>query len=194
MPGTVKTRLHPALGPEGAARLHAALTRHTVQTALRSGLEVRLALDGQLQGAFAAELEALGAKVQDQGSGDLGQRLRRACEEPGRVVCIGTDCPSLQTADLITAAARTGVCFGPADDGGYWLIALDGGQEALLSLLFEQIPWSTAQTLEVSLVRLASAGVDAQLLPTRADLDTPADLSRLRADPSCPAALLPLLR
>ncbi len=193
VPGRVKTRLQPALGPEGAARLHAALTRLTVQTAVRSGLDVRLALDGLLEGGFATEMRELGAQVQDQGPGDLGQRLRRACAEPGRVVCIGTDCPSLQAADLVGAAARPGVCFGPAEDGGYWLVALDGGQEPLLSLLFDGIPWSTAQTLAVSRQRLAAQGIDAQLLPTRADLDTPADLSRLRADPSCPAALLPLL-
>lgn len=193
VPGRVKTRLHPALGPEGAARLHEAMVHHTVQTALLSGLPVRLALEGDLSGPFARSLAAMGVEVHAQGEGDLGQRLSRACREPGRVICIGTDCPGLLPQDLRDAAARTGVCFGPAVDGGYWLVALEGADEPLLAMLFEDIPWSTDRTLAVTVDRLEACGQRPSLLQTRADLDTPDDLARWCDDPSCPAALLPLL-
>ena len=71
-----------------------------------------------------------------QGEGDLGDRIRLAFGETfsrgaERVVVVGSDCPRLTAAHLRDALARldrVDVVFGPADDGGYYLVAL--GREA----------------------------------------------------------------
>ncbi|MCK6503850.1 TIGR04282 family arsenosugar biosynthesis glycosyltransferase [Myxococcota bacterium] len=195
-PGRVKTRLVPALGAGGAARLHEALALHTVGVALASGLPVVVALDGARAGPFAEALRRAGAVVVPQGAGDLGARMAAATSGPGRHVLVGSDCPGLQADDLVQAAATPGLCLGPAVDGGYWLVALDGapaGRPNPAHAIFERIPWSTDRVLRVTLERARAAGLEVRTLTTRADLDLPQDLAALAADPTCPPALLPLL-
>lgn len=196
LPGRVKTRLIPALGSQRAAELHRALALHTVSVALSSGLPVHVALSGRLYGEFAQSLRKLGAQLMAQGEGDLGDRLAAALTGPGRQICIGTDCPTLAAADLRTAAQLGEVCIGPADDGGYWLIAIDGaapGQPVPGHALFRGIPWSTARTLGATLARADQVGLSVRTLARRYDLDRPDDLVRLAQDPTCPASLRPFL-
>lgn len=190
LPGRVKTRLIPALGAEGAARLHHAMALATVEAAVRSGLPVEVALEGDLRGPFALELAARGGRILPQGGGDLGRRLQLAMSGEGRAIALGTDCPHLDPDWLLSAAgAPTPIAIGPSEDGGYWTIALDEGGLGVL----EGIPWSTPQVLERSLIRAAALGLAHTLLPTCYDIDLPSDLARLRADPRCPPSLLPLL-
>lgn len=200
VPGRVKTRLIPALGAQRAAALHRALVRYTLDQAMTSGLPVVVALAGDLQGPFADGLRSRGALVIPQLEGDLGDRLRAVLTVPGRQVCIGTDCPGLLASDLRQAAASTQTCLGPATDGGYWLIAVGGAGGGADSepphpalALLRDIPWSSPRTLEVTLERAASAQISVRLLATRDDLDRPADLLRLAADPEAPPALRPFL-
>lgn len=196
VPGRVKTRTVPVLGPDGAAALHRLLVAHTLAVALDSRLPVVVALDGDPAGAFAASLRSAGASVQPQGDGDLGDRLVAASTGPGRHICIGTDCPTLSPADLRDAAHRADVTVGPAEDGGYWLIALDGrppGVDNPAHTLFRDVPWSTARVLETTLRRAEATGIPVNRLATRYDVDTPEDLLRLAADPACPPGLRLLL-
>lgn len=195
-PGRVKTRLVPALGAEGAAALHRALALHTTAVARQSGLPVVVALDGDLAGPFAGALREGGAAVDAQAEGDLGARMAAATTGPGRHVLVGTDCPGLLAEDLVQAASGAGLCLGPALDGGYWLVALDGappGQPTPAHAIFQQVPWSTDRVLRVTLERARAADLRVRLLPPRADLDLPDDLDRLARDPSCPPALRPYL-
>jgi len=46
--------------------------------------------------------------------------------------------------------------------------------------LFDAVPWSTSDVLEVTLRRAAAAGLRADCLPSWFDVDTPDDLERLR--------------
>ncbi len=70
--------------------------------------------------------------------------------------------------------------LGPAEDGGYYLIALRAA--ALDPRLFAEIPWSTAGVLAATLERCRELGLAVELLPRAADVDTPADLRRLAAE------------
>ena len=190
-PGRVKTRLAPLLGDAGAAAVHAAMVWATLAQVQRAGLPCVVRLDGDPAGDFAAALAARGATVLPQGDGDLGARLRRALAGPGRCIALGTDCPLLEPVWLLAAARDPHpVVLGPAEDGGYWMIAIDAPQDAL----FEGIPWSTAQVRTATLARAQAAGLAVCELATCYDIDTPADLLRLLADPRCPPEILAAAR
>lgn len=193
VPGRVKTRMMPALGAQGAARLHAALVAQTLVTCHASGLPVEVALDGELDGPFAQGMRAGGATLTSQGPGDLGARMHRALRGPGRAICVGTDCPGLAVDDLHVAARGTEIVLGPALDGGYWLVALDGSDEPALVALMSGMTWSTGQVLAQTLERARALGRAVRLLAPRRDLDTPEDLAALAAGPACPPALRALL-
>ena len=62
-----------------------------------------------------------------QGAGDLGLRMRRALAAcpPGPKLLVGSDIPGLTAAHIAEAfrlLGRHDVVFGPASDGGFWLV------------------------------------------------------------------------
>src|SRR4029077_946978 len=71
------------------------------------------------------------------------------------------------------------VVLGPAEDGGYYLIALRAS--AVAPRLFAEIAWSTGEVLPATLARCRELGLAVELLPVAADVDTPDDLHRLAA-------------
>ena len=121
VPGRAKTRLIPALGAEGAARLAAEMLENTAREALASGLQVELCGEPDPAGWYQGPPLHLSA----QGEGDLGQRLHRAAERvlaSANILLIGADCPALQAAHLRAAAealAEHDAVIHPAQDGGY---------------------------------------------------------------------------
>ena len=173
VPGQVKTRLIPALGEEGAARLYARLLALTVDVARESGLDFELRVTGGEIGAFQG-LFGKDVPVVDQGDGDLGARMVRV-EAPA--LLIGSDCPGI-TAPLLRAAAGAledrRVVLGPANDGGYYLI----GYREPVPFLFENMEWSTPKVLPETLSRLAARGHGPAILPELADIDTAEDLAQ----------------
>lgn len=173
VPGKVKTRLIPALGEEGAARLYARLLALTVDVARESGLDFELRVTGGEIGAFQG-LFGDDVPVVDQGDGDLGVRMARV-QAPALI--IGSDCPGI-TAPLLRAAAGAledrRVVLGPANDGGYYLI----GYREPVPFLFEDMEWSTPKVLPETLARLAARGHGPAILPELADIDTAEDLAQ----------------
>ncbi len=184
--GTVKTRLIPALGARGAARLQRALTRRALRTAVdaRLGPVTLWCAPDARHRFFRALQRAAGVDCRAQPDGDLGQRMHAAfrwhCAR-GPVLLIGTDCPALTVADLHAAARalRGGVdaVFLPAEDGGYVLIGLQQPRPSL----FEGVPWGTAGVMEQTRARLRAAGITWREPATLWDVDVPADLPRLNA-------------
>jgi rSAM/selenodomain-associated transferase 1 len=187
IPGTVKTRLIPALGAEGAATLAAAMLQRTVAMALEAALgPVELCVAPCLGLPLWQEL-ALPPQLEwsEQGEGDLGARMARAARrtlqggEP--VLLIGTDCPSLGTTQLRKAAAQLRHHEGalmPTHDGGYALLGLRRFHVAP----FEAMPWSTAQVFAETCRRLTAIGWSWQGQPPLADIDVPGDLAHLDGD------------
>jgi rSAM/selenodomain-associated transferase 1 len=186
IPGLAKTRLIPALGSQGAARLQRQLTRSAVQTALDAGLgTVTLWCAPHAQHRFFRALrQTTGVPCLVQASGDLGERMHTAfrlhCEQ-GPLLLTGTDCPPLTPAHLRQAAQALldgdEAVFFPAEDGGYVLVGLRRPQAAL----FRGITWSTDAVMAQTRERAKEAGVRWREFETLWDLDVPADLVRWRA-------------
>jgi rSAM/selenodomain-associated transferase 1 len=177
--GRVKTRLIGDLTAAEAAALHAAFLEDLVDR-LREG-------DFELQLAWALDAHdempaGPGPGIRQQGD-DLGERLYRALSEGARdgffVMALGSDHPTLPLALIHEAFERleTGaeVVLGPAEDGGYYLIALR--PDAVDPGLFRDIPWSTDRVFSETLERCRTLAVE--LLPPASDVDTPEDLRRL---------------
>lgn len=118
-----------------------------------------------------------------QGRGDLGARMGRPFRElpPGPVVLIGTDIPDLRPAHIARAFAALGrgdAVFGPASDGGFWLVGLRRRPRVLE--LFAGVDWSAPQTLDQTLASLPE-GTRVEIIDTLSDIDDADDLARWRA-------------
>ena len=186
LPGLAKTRLIPALGAEGAARLQRQLTRKAVNCALQTQLgAVTLWCAPDKQHRFFRALHRTSSvNCLEQPEGDLGERMLSAFQlhcHQGPLLLIGTDCPALQPSHL-RAAAQTlldgedAVCY-PAEDGGYVLIGLRQPQPGL----FVDMAWSTSEVMSETRARANSLGLRLRELETLWDVDLPSDLPRLRA-------------
>lgn len=184
--GLAKTRLMPALGPQGAARLQRCLTRAAVQTALDANLGAVTLWCTPHAGHrfFRALRRTTGVQCLVQPGGDLGQRMHTAfrlhCAQ-GPLLLIGTDCPVLRPVHLRRSARAliegSDAIFCPAEDGGYVLVGLRQPQAGL----FEAMAWSTAQVMSDTRARCRSLGLRVRELETLWDVDRPDDLARLRA-------------
>jgi rSAM/selenodomain-associated transferase 1 len=181
--GRVKTRLIGDLTPAEAAALHGAFLADLLDRLREGELELRLAWALE-----AGEEVPAGPPpgIRQEGS-DLGERLYQAlagaAAEAGAVMALGSDHPTLPL-ELVHRAferveAGADVVLGPAEDGGYYLIALRAG--AVAPRLFEEIAWSTGQVLAATLDRCRELGLAVELLPEASDVDTPEDLRRLAA-------------
>lgn len=194
LPGRVKTRLSPPLSPRQSADLYRCMLLDTIARVSTLGTDLVVFYEG---GREFFQQAAPGATLIPQQEGGLGVRLEHAFDAltalgfAARVV-IGTDAPDLPLAYIEDAFAlmETGsdAVFGPADDGGYYLVALRGSY----GLLFRDIPWSGEQVLGKSLQQAEASGLSASLLPPWYDVDGHADL--LRPGLSDPANGAPLTR
>jgi rSAM/selenodomain-associated transferase 1 len=185
--GAVKTRLAPPLTREEAASLAGCFARDTVDSMRRVAREVVIAYapdDGR------ATLEKL---FEDEGllwlaqrGVDLGARIESAASrvferERGPVVIVGADSPTLPPAFVEQAAASLSkgdadVALGPTEDGGYYLVGLRqsfGG-------LFRGVEWSTPLVYRQTATNASRLGLRLLELPRWYDVDTRADLLRLR--------------
>lgn len=193
--GPVKSRLHAALGAEGAARLYRCFLLDRLDAvAAVPGITPVLAFTPAEAAAAMAALAPPGIRLIAQHGGDLGQRLARLLagllqDGHAAALAMDSDSPSLPMAHVATAADRLSagaadVVLGPAADGGYYLV----GVRAPCPGLFEDIPWSTPDVLARTRACADAAGLAVHLLPGWYDVDTPADLDRLREDlTACPS-------
>lgn len=186
VPGEAKSRLVPSLGREGAARLHANLVLHTLDTALASKVgPVELWCSSAVSHPFFVECgRRFQVALRRQRGESLGERMSHAFRETlqkgGVALLIGTDCPSLRPEDLREAKEvldeKVRVVLSPAEDGGYVLLGLRQHAEAL----FEGIPWGSDVVLAQTRQRLQRLGWSWRELAVRWDVDRPEDVERLR--------------
>lgn len=180
--GTVKTRLIPELGENGARDLYVELFERTlVQTAAWPGMRVLYCAPDASAPFFAEAADRYQLELRVQRGADLGERMQHAFEEHSAgALLIGTDCPALQLEHLHVAEqalADHDVAILPSEDGGYVLI----GQRQPDPAPFHNMTWSHANVLLDTRQRLKQAGLSLWTGPTLWDVDEGADLARYRA-------------
>ncbi len=186
IPGQVKTRMQPRLGPDQAAQLYTAMLCDLIERA-------RAALAGvadciiSWSGPHTPQEEladlARGMASATQQGDDLGERMGRSLQETfqqgrRRVVIIGSDSPTLPSSYLhraLDALTRADIVLGPAMDGGYYLM----GARRLHLTLLRGIPWSTPRVLELTRRRIRKEAIPCEELPPWHDVDTWEDVVRL---------------
>ncbi|MEM1172311.1 MAG: TIGR04282 family arsenosugar biosynthesis glycosyltransferase [Cyanobacteria bacterium P01_H01_bin.35] len=185
-PGKTKTRLIPALGAEGAANLQSKMTETTLIKANKLLKRMSLSIEIRFAGGNLQLMKNwLGSdlKYQEQGTGDLGERIIRAFESAFNqgmkyVVIIGIDCPSLTPEIMLQAFAKltqSDLIIGPATDGGYYLIGL----KKFIPELFQGINWGTSVVLSKTVASAQKINLAIDYLPELSDIDRPEDLEKL---------------
>lgn len=178
-PGRVKSRLGRDIGFVEATWWF----RHQVASLLR-----KVTGDTRWQSflAVAPDIAGMQSRVWPdhmprvpQGLGDLGDRMRRifARAPNGPVVIIGGDIPGITQAALAEAFDALGgndVVFGPAPDGGYWLVGLARGKIKLHRGFLQDVRWSSEYALADSIS--SARGLKVALIRELADVDRAADL------------------
>ena len=86
-----------------------------------------------------------------QSAGDIGRRMTAAFHQipAGPTVLIGSDIPAITTDHIelaFRALRKNDIVFGPAQDGGFWLLGLK--HPHLPKRLFKKVRWSSENTLE----------------------------------------------
>ena len=187
-PGNTKTRLISRLGSHGAAELQRRMTEHLLSTVCRltsdSPVEVEIRYDGgngDLMKAWLGEDFTL----TPQSDGELDERMGSAFSDAfnrgvRRAVIIGTDIPGI-TADILHQAfeslKQNDLVFGPAADGGYYLIGLHAESfKSALPALFTAIPWGTEGVLDQSLKIAKTINLTVAVVNELQDVDRPEDL------------------
>lgn len=180
--GRVKTRLAADIGAVAAA----AFQRHATRAQLR-----RLAGDRRWRTVLAVtpdgdsarpRLWPRGCARMAQGGGDLGARMGRAMDAvgPGAVVLVGSDVPDIRphhVAGAFRLLGRLDAVFGPARDGGYWLVGL--ARRRRTADLFKGVRWSSRHALADTVANLGSDR-SVGFVETLDDIDDGAALARWR--------------
>ncbi|NVO57681.1 TIGR04282 family arsenosugar biosynthesis glycosyltransferase [Rhodobacteraceae bacterium B1Z28] len=177
-PGRVKTRLGRDIGMVGAAWWFRHQTRSLIRRLRDSRWQVVLAVSPDREGLRSRIWPADLPRVA-QGRGDLGDRMGRMLRvaPKGPVCLIGADIPGITPSHIaraFEALGRSQMVFGPAPDGGYWLV---GAQRygALPSGMFRDVRWSTEHALADTLASVSGCRV--AFIDQLRDVDTVADLN-----------------
>jgi rSAM/selenodomain-associated transferase 1 len=180
--GRVKSRLAAGIGPLAALRFYRLLGARLLRALSRDRrwtCHIAVTPDGADDRSWPRRPHRLG-----QGRGDLGARMARVFRQlpPGPVVIIGSDIPALRPAHVVRAFRALGdkdAVFGPAGDGGYWLVGLRR-RPRLPHRLFTDVRWSSAQAFADTLASLPR-GFSVALLDQLEDIDDIEDYRRFRS-------------
>ena len=189
--GSVKTRLIPAFGAEGAKDIYVQLAERTLAT-VRTTCEVREAsaslwvADDPTHEAVQRWSQDFNLPTHQQVGADLGARMLHCLQTMSanhqRVLLIGTDCPVFTSAHLSSAANELNEScswvFTPAEDGGYVLV----GSNAPSAEPFVSIEWSTSEVMAQTRRALTAADIRWAETTTLWDVDTRADVRRAALD------------
>ncbi|THH35336.1 glycosyltransferase [Aliishimia ponticola] len=183
-PGRVKTRLAAGIGPIPATWWFRHQTRSLIHRLRDPRWQIVLAVSPDrigLQSRFWPE----GMARRAQGTGSLGDRMGRQLRSapPGPVCVIGADIPGIgkpQIARAFKALGAADAVFGPAMDGGYWLVGLRR-RRAVPPQLFAEVRWSTEHALTDTVATLDGHSI--AYVDRLRDVDTKHDLAMTSAVP-----------
>lgn len=177
--GRVKTRLAREIGAVEATRCYRVLAAQVIRRLAgdrrwRTSLWIAPDAAARAPTVWSPRLKRFG-----QGGGNLGSRMARPFRKlrPGPVVLVGTDVPDLSAAEVARAFALLGrhaAVFGPALDGGFWLVGLR--RRPRLVVPFAGVRWSTVHALLDAIANMGEARV--ALLDALGDVDLREDYRR----------------
>jgi rSAM/selenodomain-associated transferase 2/rSAM/selenodomain-associated transferase 1 len=182
VPGQVKTRLIPALGPTGAANLHLELTETILKTLVQGRVQMGFDLQIRFDGGSSKKMSQwLGSEhvYEKQGEGDLGRRMYGAFHDAfrkgyQRVILIGSDIPDMKAGHIraaFHALEHNDLVLAPSTDGGYWLVGLKRPAD-----IFQITDWGTHNVLEQTMAQAKAHGLSIQQIEPLSDIDTIEDL------------------
>jgi rSAM/selenodomain-associated transferase 1 len=173
--GTVKTRLAKTIGNYSASEVYSELVQITEKATEQLQVDKRIyfsnaVVDTRWQNDFKAV----------QSGSDLGERMLNAFKqgfEDGyeRIVLIGSDLPEISSLHILKglkALETKDVVFGPAEDGGYYLVGLS----KMNTTIFTNKPWSQPTLLQTTLQELQKLNSSVSMLEALNDIDTYEDL------------------
>ena len=184
--GRAKRRLARDIGLVAAWRFHRVTSDRLLRRLAGFGPSRRwrcwLAVTPDREAAAVARRAGPPWRSIRQGPGDLGRRMGRVLKTlpPGPVVIVGADIPDLTAAHVALAFRRLGEhdwVFGPAADGGYWLIG--ARRRPALRLPFAGVRWGGPDALADTLAGIGPAR--AAELEVLLDVDRGVDLAQLAA-------------
>lgn len=185
LPGRTKTRLSPFLSADEASALYEAFLRDVLGrfTSVPWAAVTVWVSEADEQDYFRKGFSDLEVRVQR--AGDLGERMVHALHITGKdriaAMVVGTDLPTLPEGVVKTAVDRLcggdPLVFGPAVDGGYFLVGTRGSAPDV----FSQVPWSSPETLAHTVRRARNVGVMPSFVSPWYDVDEPGDLRLLWA-------------
>jgi rSAM/selenodomain-associated transferase 1 len=178
--GHVKTRLNGHLPETKIVEIYSFLLEQTIRK-LRSikDVDTFIAYAPESAGEYFAHF---GIELIQLDESDLGAGMFKAFHSVfsagyRKVVLIGADIPDVSPAIILNALqllSTKDLVFGPARDGGYYLI----GMRKLINEVFDKVPWSSDQTLEISLRRSKQHNYSVGFTETLSDIDTIDDVKR----------------
>ena len=176
--GEVKTRLAEACGERFALAVYRLLLRRTLRRVARGPWSTVVAVAPSAGDRRRQRFRGLATMAQS--GRDLGERMHNAfaAMPPGPVVMVGTDIPGLRRQHIsraFRALERHEAVFGPALDGGYWLVGL--APELRDAGIFSAVRWSTRHALADTLENIPQTCATA-LIGTLGDVDTVEDVER----------------
>jgi rSAM/selenodomain-associated transferase 1 len=203
--GQVKTRLVPLLTEKDAARLYRRFIQDTFNCInILNGIDIIAAYTPKNLKLRVKKIVPAGTVIIPQKGKDLGQRLSNIFSELfsfgyKKIAIIGSDSPDLPIGyikkSFTLLKGKTELVLGPAQDGGYYLIAMSnllsplgtdlksvpkGGWGAFAGEIFQDIPWSTDAVFKKTMEKAKKAGLKAAILPKWYDVDDADSLKVLR--------------
>ena len=183
--GKVKKRLQSLIGVDKALSLHKAMCKRMLRLLRNIAIaETQFWVTSDSNQDFLCSLSA-GDSLIKQPDGSLGEKMLFAISQalgvPNKkgVLLIGCDCPAITATYLKEAASRLNqgakLVLGPAEDGGYVLIGVNG----VYPELFRDIDWGSKRVYIQTLSNARALGIDYVTLETLWDVDRPEDLVRL---------------
>jgi hypothetical protein len=173
--GKVKTRLAKTVGHENAFTVYKALVEVTEKATANIKIDKRIYFSETIiDEKWPNEYKGV------QNGVDLGERMSNAFRDGfndgyENIILIGSDLPNI-SAEIIqggfNALKSSDVVFGPAEDGGYYLV----GMTKFYNFIFKNKAWSTSNLLEDTLTELKQKKIDVSLIETLNDIDTFEDL------------------
>jgi len=178
--GKVKTRLAKVIGNEKALAIYEFLLDHIQQEIRQLAVDIEVHYSHFIDRDDDWQHDRLEKKLQIKG--DLGEKMGHAFQQGfangyQHVIGIGTDIYDLNANDIqagFDQLKKNPYCFGPANDGGYYLIGMTQYQPQL----FQNKSWSTASVLKETLRDLPPENV--ALLQEKMDVDTIEDLKQIK--------------